>query len=116
MSILAVSVQFYAKAQIISTVSKNCFWPAPKIDSAIIKITPNKKYDTTADLFFKVVKAGFSHPRKQIHGNLSKTLKLIKGQTEKMLFEAGIKPSQRAETLSMDNWINLTEKYKTVNN
>ena len=40
MSLLAVSVQFYADAKIISIVSKNCFYPAPKIDSAIIKITP----------------------------------------------------------------------------
>ena len=123
MSILAVSVQFYADAKIISYVSKGCFLPVPKVDSAIIKIVPHspsfpRKRESSEfnDLFFKVVKAGFSHPRKQIHGNLSKTLKLIKGQTEKMLFEAGIKPSQRAETLSMDNWINLTEKYKTVNN
>ena len=108
MSILAVSVQFYAKAQIISTVSKNCFWPAPKIDSAIIKITPNKKYDTTADLFFKVVKAGFSQPRKQLAGNLSNILKIEKTKVEKWLLNNGINPKQRAETLSIEDWNNLT--------
>ena len=42
MSILAVSVQFYAKAEIISFVSKKSFWPQPKVDSAIIKIIPRK--------------------------------------------------------------------------
>ena len=76
MSLLAVSVQFYADAKIISYVSKNCFWPAPKIDSAIIKITPHKKYKVSPDLFFEIVKAGFSQPRKQLLGNLSKTLKI----------------------------------------
>ncbi|MDP2637247.1 MAG: 16S rRNA (adenine(1518)-N(6)/adenine(1519)-N(6))-dimethyltransferase RsmA, partial [bacterium] len=40
MSLLAVSVQFYAKPEIIAVVSKNAFWPQPKVDSAILKLTP----------------------------------------------------------------------------
>jgi 16S rRNA (adenine1518-N6/adenine1519-N6)-dimethyltransferase len=114
MSILAVSVQFYADSKIISYVSKNCFWPAPKVDSAIIKITPQisadgKRIDT--DLFFKVVKAGFSQPRKQLGGNLSKVLKLSKEQTATWLSENKISPTQRAETLSIEDWKNLTESF-----
>ncbi|OGZ78204.1 MAG: hypothetical protein A2358_02550 [Candidatus Staskawiczbacteria bacterium RIFOXYB1_FULL_37_44] len=89
MSLLAVSVQFYADVKIISYVSKNCFWPAPKVDSAIIKITPHipgviarslqvadparatwQSRVRERDLFFRVVKAGFSQPRKQLAGNL----------------------------------------------
>jgi 16S rRNA (adenine1518-N6/adenine1519-N6)-dimethyltransferase len=73
MNPLAISVQFYAKAEIISFVSKNSFWPKPKVDCAIIKIEPLINADRkliNADLFFKVVKAGFSHPRKQIINNL----------------------------------------------
>src|SRR3989339_1355910 len=82
MSLLAVSVQFYADVKIISYVSKNCFWPSPKVDSAIIKITPGGPTSreaggrTSPDLFFKIVKAGFSQPRKQLAGNFSKTLKI----------------------------------------
>lgn len=78
MSILAVSAQFYANAKIISYVSKNCFLPAPKVDSAVIKIIPHNKYNMPADLFFKIVKAGFSHPRKQLLNNLAAGLKLDK--------------------------------------
>ncbi|MDP3882777.1 MAG: 16S rRNA (adenine(1518)-N(6)/adenine(1519)-N(6))-dimethyltransferase RsmA, partial [Candidatus Staskawiczbacteria bacterium] len=65
MSLLAVSVQFYAEPKIMSYVSKNCFWPAPKVDSAIIKIipkTPGVDGETPgvgAELFFKIAKAGF---------------------------------------------------------
>jgi len=112
MSLLAVSVQYYAKAKIEFYVSKNCFWPAPKIDSAIIKITPNRKFDKIeSDSFFEIVKAGFSHPRKQLIGNLSKKLKLNKQQTGKWLEDNGIGSNQRAETLGIIDWTNLTKSF-----
>lgn len=115
MSILAASVQFYAKAEIIRYVSKNSFWPKPKVDSAIIKITPlinaNRK-PINADIFFRVVKAGFSHPRKQLAGNLSSGLKMRKDEMEKILKDYRINPQQRAETLSVGDWINLLEKIR----
>ena len=116
MSILSVSVQFYAKPEIISYVSKNCFWPSPKVDSAIIKITPQKDRRPTSqdfqDLFFKIVKAGFSQPRKQLGNNLTKMLKLNKQQTAGWLLKNNLKPEQRAETLTIDDWINLTNTFK----
>ena len=110
MSLLAVSVQFYAEPKIISYVSKNCFWPSPKIDSAIIKITPHKivGHRESYNLFFKVVKAGFSHPRKQLASNLSKRFKMPKEKTPEWLLKNKIDPKQRAETLSIEDWKNLT--------
>ncbi|MBI3631488.1 MAG: 16S rRNA (adenine(1518)-N(6)/adenine(1519)-N(6))-dimethyltransferase [Candidatus Staskawiczbacteria bacterium] len=109
MSILAVSVQFYATAKIISYVKKENFWPKPKIDSAIIKITPHKNIPPlSAELFFKIVKAGFSQPRKQLGNNLAKILKLDKQKINLWLSKNKIEPAQRAETLSVDDWINLT--------
>lgn len=111
MSLLAVSVQFYAEPKIISYVSKNCFLPAPKVDSSIIKITPIKTggHRVSSDLFFKIVKAGFSHPRKQLAGNLSKALKLDKDRVKSWLLKNNLGPSQRAETLNLKDWINLSE-------
>ena len=120
MSLLAVSVQFYAEPKIISYVSKNCFWPAPKVDSAIIKITPfgaaQGKKQISRDLFFEVVKAGFSQPRKQLVNNLTtlKSLngvKLTKEQTSKWLLKNNLEPSQRAETLAVSDWINLSKNF-----
>lgn len=116
LSLLAVSVQFYAKPKIISYVSKKSFWPRPKIDSAIIKIIPfkvgwSKKY---TEKFFEIVKAGFSHPRKQLINNLSKGLSLEKQRIEKWLLRNKIQPSQRAETLSVDNWQKLTKTYSKI--
>jgi len=85
MSILAVSVQFYAKPEIISYVSKKSFWPQPKVDSAILRIAPLINADRrliNADLFFKIVKAGFSQPRKQLINNFSKSLELPRKEVE----------------------------------
>lgn len=108
MSLLSVSVQFYADPKIISYVSKNCFWPSPKVDSAIIKIIPKfVGCPTSHKLFFKIAKAGFSHPRKQILGNLAGALKLDKNFVETWLQKNNINPAQRAETLSIEDWQNL---------
>jgi len=111
MSILAISVQFFAKPKIISFVSKNCFWPQPKVNSAILKISQISMdlppIDT--DLFFKIVRAGFAQPRKQLVNSLSNELKLEKEKVRKLLKENGIKPERRPETLSVKDWIKLTK-------
>ncbi|MDP2910260.1 MAG: 16S rRNA (adenine(1518)-N(6)/adenine(1519)-N(6))-dimethyltransferase RsmA [bacterium] len=109
MSILAVSVQFYAGAKIISYVSKKSFCPRPKVDAAIIKIKPKKKHQTNSAKFFRVIRAGFSQPRKQLINNLSKGLKLDKEQINKLLKKLNIQPNQRAETLSLNNWLDLSK-------
>ncbi len=114
MSILAVSVQFYANPKIISYISKKSFWPQPKVDSAIIKIVPKKIKISNEFVkkFFEIIKAGFSQPRKQLINNLSKKLGFKKGKVEGWLLENGIESEQRAETLSIDNWKKLTKSFK----
>lgn len=110
MSLLAVSVQFYADAKILFSVSKNSFWPVPKIDSAIIKINPRKvSPNINPELFFKIVHAGFSQPRKQLAGNLSKNLKIKKQKIEEILLQNKIQPNQRAETLYIEEWKSLAK-------
>ncbi len=114
MNLLAVSVQFYAKPEIISYISKKSFWPQPKVDGAILKISAFNQRRKSAfnQRFFRIVKAGFSHPRKQLANNLANILKLSKEEVNLWLLKNNIKPSQRAETLTIQGWINLT---KTIN-
>jgi 16S rRNA (adenine1518-N6/adenine1519-N6)-dimethyltransferase len=121
MSILAVSVQAYAKPKIVDFISKKSFWPQPKVDSTVIKVkllnvsSKESQFMTkrqNRDLFFKVVKAGFSQPRKQVANNLSKKLKLDKGRVKLWLLKRKIKPAQRAETLSLNNWFSLAKSSK----
>lgn len=119
-TLLSCAVQFYAQAKIISFVSRESFWPAPNVDSAIIKIDPHK--DIPAVLpedFFQVVKAGFSHPRKQLVNNLcilkSKNgVPLNKYMVSEWLSKNGIMPNQRAQTLSIEQWILLTKNLPNV--
>ena len=114
MNLLAVSVQFYSQPKIISYVSRNSFWPRPKVDSAIIKISRICKNppQINVDFFFKVVKAGFSQPRKQLINNLSKKLRIDKIKVESWLWKNNIQPSQRAETLDVKSWVKLTKSFE----
>jgi 16S rRNA (adenine1518-N6/adenine1519-N6)-dimethyltransferase len=114
MNLLAISVQFYSQPEIISYVSKNSFWPKPQVESAIIRIIPRPIPFSKGlvENFFKIVKAGFSHPRKQLLNNLSQELKLKKKEVEDWLLKEKIQPNQRAETLSLEDWLSLTKSFK----
>lgn len=121
MNLLAVSVQFYAKPKIISYVSKKSFWPEPKVNSAIVQFTVNSKQPTiNMGIFFKTVRAGFAHPRKQLVNNLSNKacsnfaqgIELKKENTAEWLKQNKINPEQRAQTLTLKDWINLTKSLK----
>jgi len=113
MSKIAVFTQFYGKPEIISNVSKECFYPKPKVDSVILKITPFNNLDENIDktLFSKIVRAGFSQPRKQLINNLSKSLDIKKPEIEDWLKKNNIQSEQRAETLNVKDWINLTNTF-----
>ena len=107
MNILAVSVQLYAKPEILFYISKSSFWPQPKVDAAMLKIDKIKSPQINTGLFFKIVKAGFSNPRKQLINNLSSGFKKPKQEISEWLQKNNINPTQRAQTLSVDNWLDL---------
>jgi len=113
MNLLAASVQFFTQPEIISSVPKGAFWPQPKVDSAIIKLTlinTDKNTDNTdKKSFFRVVKAGFSHPRKLLINNLSQNLKIPKEQLEKVFQKLNLELNTRAQNLSLNDWKQLTK-------
>ncbi|MFA5369028.1 MAG: 16S rRNA (adenine(1518)-N(6)/adenine(1519)-N(6))-dimethyltransferase RsmA [Candidatus Paceibacterota bacterium] len=108
MSLLSTAVQYYSDPKVLFYVSKNSFWPKPKIDSAVIRIEPKRKHSKDAIKFFKVIKAGFSSPRKQILNNLSVGLNKNKEKIKENILESKLKPTQRAETLTVGDWERLT--------
>ncbi len=119
MSLLSVATQVYGYARKICTVPAQAFRPIPKVNSAIVRIDlhtkPLLKYED-APLFFKVVKAGFFAPRKQIRNSLSLGLKLDPVLSGKLLKKADIDPTRRPSTLSINEWLNLSEEYPDVTN
>jgi 16S rRNA (adenine1518-N6/adenine1519-N6)-dimethyltransferase len=116
MSLLSVSVQLYGKPTLVGTVGAGCFYPAPKVDSAILKIDVYPKpIVATEDItgFFDIVRAGFSANRKQLPNSLSNGLKVPKTDVIPLLEQAGIDPKRRAETLTIDEWGVLYQVFKT---
>ena len=108
MSLLAVSVQFYGKTELLFRVPPSAFKPQPNVDSAVIRITPHAQAPTLpAKAFFSVVKAGFCQPRKQLRNTLASGLNLDKAMVDQWLQQANIAPSRRAETLSLAEWERL---------
>jgi len=105
MNLLAVSVQFYAQPRIVLHIPKESFWPQPKIDSSLIKIQNIKKpEDIDIKKFFRIVRAGFSSPRKQLANNLSSGLNLDREEIKKALIESNLDIQIRAQDLRVEDW------------
>jgi 16S rRNA (adenine1518-N6/adenine1519-N6)-dimethyltransferase len=113
MSLLSVSIQFYADPQMIQIVLAKSFFPQPKVDSAIIKLTniKSKMPDYDIDIFFQIVKAGFSGPRKQLHNSIAGGLRIEIEKAKKLLNLAKIAIDRRAETLSLKEWGSIYGAY-----
>lgn len=110
MSILAVSVQYYAKPELLFTVSRKYFYPIPEVDSAVIRIVTSEPKYVTGDegkKFFRVVRAGFCAKRKTLANNLSNSFHLEKKEVEKILEGAGFSRNVRAQELCVEDWKKL---------
>lgn len=112
MNLLSVSVQFYAKPEIICYVPRTAFYPEPKVDSAVIKITPMKTKENIDKIqiknFFRIVKAGFKQPRKLLINNFSKNLNLEKEYLQKIFLQSNLPLKTRAQNLSIKEWVSLS--------
>ncbi len=110
LSLLGVSVQFYGQPRIVARVPARSFYPAPKVDSAILRVDIHPQAPLTPrerDSFFRVVQAGFSERRKQLHNSLAHGLHRKDEEIRGWLAAAKIESSRRAETLSIDEWLRL---------
>lgn len=109
MSVLAFSVQYYAKPEYIMDVKKELFDPVPKVDSAVIKISRGQKPAFEADIkkLFRLVKAGFGEKRKMLRNSISGGLGIEASLVENLLEDCRLKPTARAQELSLKDWQGL---------
>jgi len=115
MSLLALSVQVYGKPHIAARIPAEAFYPAPKVDSAVLSIDiyPSPLIDSDLiNTFFKLIKAGFSQKRKTLRNSLASGLHITTADSEALLAKANIDPMRRAETLSIPEWQTLCEIVK----
>lgn len=134
MSVLSVSVQYFGRPEIVDVVPKESFFPVPKVDSAILKIS-NIECHSKLDLesrnyhidsgsqatgrndevfsiqndkeFFRIVNIGFSSKRKTLENNLSAGLRIDKKEAADIIKKAGLSENVRAQELSIQDWNNL---------
>jgi len=117
LSVLALSVQLYGQPRIIARVPARAFYPAPKVDSAILRVDVNPQaplLPAERAKFFRLVHAGFSEKRKQLHNSLTHGLHVKNEVVRSWLATAAIDISRRAETLSIEEWLRLARVIETA--
>lgn len=114
LTILALSVQLFGQPELTRIVSREAFDPVPKVDSAILKITPHLESIFT-DLesqkeFFRLIKIGFASPRKKLLNNLSAGLQLPKEQLMEILQRLNLSQTVRPAELTIPDWQKLMKE------
>lgn len=112
---LSIAIQYYTEAEMVMTVPKTVFMPQPNVDSAVIRLTKREKPPVeviSEDFFFTVTRSSFAQRRKTILNNLSSQLpqgKEKKDMILEALSSAGIEPTRRGETLSIQEFGRLSD-------
>jgi 16S rRNA (adenine1518-N6/adenine1519-N6)-dimethyltransferase len=111
-TVLSVLVQAYGTAKVLKDVSPECFYPAPKVTSSILQITPYTTPRVTSSLqqFERMVKIGFSQKRKMLTHNLHAAFRISKDLSRQILTSIAIPEDIRAERLTIEQWDLLTQK------
>lgn len=102
---LSVLVENTFDTEYLFDVPPQAFQPVPKVWSSVVRLTPKHSLITDEALFRKVVSSSFAQKRKNILNNM----KVVFSDASKLLEISGIDGRRRAETVSLNEWINLTE-------
>lgn len=107
---VSYAVRYFSDPKLLFKVNRGSFMPAPNVDSAVIRLDVRHDLrlpEAEERMLFRLIRAGFSQRRKQLPNPLSEELKLPKAQIAQMLDQVGIKPTARAEELTLENFEKL---------
>lgn len=108
LSVLALSVQYYGHPEIVRVVERHKFWPAPAVDSAVLRVTlTGPAFPADPHKLFRLIKAGFGEKRKQLKNSISGGLNLSAGFTMQLIADAQLAPTARAQELDLAAWRRL---------
>lgn len=113
---ITYSINYYTDPEIIISVPRDSFIPAPNVDSAVIKLDVLKEPKVKVldeELFFKIIKFSFLQKRKTLINSLSNSGLIPKDLLEEMLNDLGIDLRVRAEQLSLEEFAKMTDYIKT---
>lgn len=114
--LLSVLVQAACDAKLLFRVPPTCFWPTPKVDSAVVSLVvrrPSIVPPPLARTFRRIVRGAFGTRRKTLANALgySSDLTLSKEAAHALVAACGLAPERRAETLTVDEFLCLTQRY-----
>ncbi len=109
---ISVESQYLYETKKLLNVPRNSFWPSPNVDSAVVVFTRREVIDEVPDRndFFTFVKACFKQRRKTLYNNLREHFNDA-GKAQEFIAAAGFSPSQRAQELSVADFLKL---YRSV--
>ena len=110
---VTVAVRYYCTPELLFHVSAGSFMPAPKVDSAVIRLTLHEPTVHPKDekAFFKVIKAAFAQRRKTVLNSLSSALSLDKNTVRDILNVADVDEQARAEKLNLEDFARIADAY-----
>ena len=113
MNLLAASVAFWGTPEIVRLVSRNAFRPRPKVESAIIKITPlgDKRLRKETEKYYEFIRMLFKQPRKTIANNIADGSGLSKEEVVSFLKSHSVEPNLRPQNLDTDTINNLAHDF-----
>lgn len=106
---LSVAVQLVASASVKRTVKRTCFTPPPNVDSAIVRIDRESRYQYDVRVMDKLVRSAFAMRRKTLVNNLIGAMGMTRASAENLLERAGLSPMTRGEAVSVDKFVALAE-------
>ena len=109
---VTVAVQYYAEAEKLFSVGRNCFVPSPNVDSAVMRLAVREQPEFPVKdekFFFKMVKAAFAQRRKTAQNGISTGLGLPKEQVVEALENIGLQKDIRAEKMTMQELAALAD-------
>ena len=110
-SAITAAVRYYCDPELLFRVSAGSFMPAPKVDSAVIRLSLHEPtvHPENEKTFFKVIKAAFAQRRKTVLNSLSSALSLDKNEVRAILESAGVPENARAERLTLEDFSNISD-------
>ncbi len=109
---ISCAVSYYSEPKLLFKVGRGSFMPSPNVDSAVIRLDVKPECGRTTGwerLMFRIIRAAFSQRRKQIANPLSAELHISKPQLVEIMQSCGIKPTARAEELTLEDYAGLTD-------
>lgn len=113
MSLLSVATQVYGDTRMVMRVPPGAFSPPPKVRSGVVRIgvATRPKVDVPVDVFFRIVRAGFGNPRKQLRNSLSLGLHVKQEIVDAVMRAAGRDATLRPQMLALDDWAAITRAW-----